>query len=257
MSRIVLSGLVQDMSGSAGSYVYSKWKGLHYIRLKAATVTNPNTTHQATIRNSLACVARGWSSLSAVDRALWAARAVTAGFPRNKEKKMGSGQLAGTRGRLFSGMNAQVASNTLLSASGGGLGFTFVTVPPLYKASTPLTLTCGFLPNPTKNLGIAGTFSPALKDSRVLIFFKATEKGASKYLIKSVTVAPSDSAFDVTDLFTVRTGHGVNIQEVTWEEKYGFTGGPNAGKIIGYLQYKILTSDGDVGSCSATIPVVY
>jgi len=260
MSRIVLSGLVQDMSGSAGSYVYSKWKGLHYIRLKAATVTNPNTLKQANVRNTLSASAKSWSSLTPEQRALWARYASNQGFPRNKEKNMGSQGLCTHKGRLFGGINAVTSTNTCLAASGNLLSL--LTVPPVYKSSTPVSFTYEFHLSPLK-LRIGATVSPVVPNDQIaMVWFKSTEKSAFKYIMLNSKIVTGEDEVDITQesnfVATVRVGHGNNIQEVPWETKYGsISDGPNKDKLIGYLQFRMVSQDGNIGSSSATLPVYY
>jgi len=259
MSRLVLAGLLQDMVGSAGSYVYSKWKGIHYLRLKASTVTNPNTAKQASIRTQFSATARGWSSATSEERALWASYAENHGSARNKEKNQGSQSLCTYRGRLFSGMNGKIGSNTCVVAGDTSLS-SLNTVPPLYKAPTAMALTYnGFVRITDPQFVVAGSIFPAMPiDGKAHIWFKANEKSAHKYIIATADLAKTDSSFPNVEIVTVRVGHGQDIQEVGWEDKYGdLATGPNVGKVIGHVQFRVVTNDGDIGTASALYPVVY
>jgi hypothetical protein len=54
----IKKGILGGFSGSVGNVVGANWKGIDYLRIKPADITNPNTTLQSTQRLKFAAVLR-------------------------------------------------------------------------------------------------------------------------------------------------------------------------------------------------------
>lgn len=70
MTKIKYSALVESMSGKLNGSVMSKNKSGHYIRTKT-TPSNPQTSFQTAVRNSLASIAQAWRGLTDTQRKSW------------------------------------------------------------------------------------------------------------------------------------------------------------------------------------------
>jgi hypothetical protein len=64
MAKITYSPLIADIRGSAGGATFAAWKGRGYVRSKVKP-SNPNTTAQQTVRDSMARLSPQWRSLPA------------------------------------------------------------------------------------------------------------------------------------------------------------------------------------------------
>jgi len=72
MARITLGSMVNTISGSIGEMVYSTWKGISYIRRKATTIVNSQSTDQAAIRTRIAECAKYWNdTLTVAQKDAW------------------------------------------------------------------------------------------------------------------------------------------------------------------------------------------
>jgi len=71
MAKISLSPLVVDIRNKVADMVFSKWRGINYVRSRV-TPSNPNTQAQQDVRNSLARCVDMWQGLTAVWKAGWA-----------------------------------------------------------------------------------------------------------------------------------------------------------------------------------------
>jgi|GEM_PF-3266790 len=264
MAKIILSGLLQDMVGSAGSNTYSKWKGIHYFRLKAATVTNPRTTCQSLIRSTFTTAAKGWGSLTSSQRALFAQYAESHGSARNREKREGTYGIMSPAGRLFSGMNAKIACDTAV-ASGGLLAP--LTKPPINKAPTITSFAVKF--QSVGNFRADITVTPvAPVDTYVYVSFKSVLNKASSYIMTNIyaksgtpvpakILASNDTVSFAGELY-VRVGHGADIDFALWGDVFGdMSSGPYANKIIGWCQARCVTVDGAIGTATGLVPLIY
>lgn len=70
MSRIFLSPLIVDIRGKQSDTVFSKWKGINYIRSRVVPA-NPNTAQQQGIRNALKRLVGLWQDLGATVPINW------------------------------------------------------------------------------------------------------------------------------------------------------------------------------------------
>lgn len=79
MAKCKFGMMMVDARGKLGGHVFTKARNGATIRTKV-TPTNPQTSFQALVRNRLASLSSGWSSLSESDRASW--NSGTALFPK-------------------------------------------------------------------------------------------------------------------------------------------------------------------------------
>lgn len=70
MARISLSPLVVDIRNKVADMVFSKWRGINYVRSRV-TPSNPNTQAQQDVRNSLARCVDMWQGMQATFTAAW------------------------------------------------------------------------------------------------------------------------------------------------------------------------------------------
>lgn len=119
MAKIVLGMALNDIRGSVGSQVFSVWKGTHYIRQKAASIANPNSTKQVLARNRLALCSQLWSStLTAPQKREWAEQAQRWGTAAKENSSKGYRDLMPDLGRNMSGYNAYIRANVTLAMIG-------------------------------------------------------------------------------------------------------------------------------------------
>lgn len=121
MARIILSGLLNDIRNAVGSLVYSAWKGVHYVRNKAATVSNPNSTDQANIRARMSAAAKRWYDvLTAIQRNLWNEYAQGLGSAEGSDSAQEGGTkvVIPTNRGIMSGFNAYVMAMCLNYTAG-------------------------------------------------------------------------------------------------------------------------------------------
>ncbi len=119
MAKIVLSDLLNDIRGSIGAHVYSTWKGTHYIREKAASISNPNSPSQEGVRLSLSIAAGRWTSaLSVAQRVGWDELAQRWGSAAKENTSKGYKDLIPDIGRNMSGYNAFVRAAVMNSKMG-------------------------------------------------------------------------------------------------------------------------------------------
>lgn len=112
MARIWLSEIAQDIRGSIGNHTYSIWRGLNYLRNKAASIINPCSIDQENMRARAAAASKRWNdTLTVNQRALWNE------YAEAMDPKPGNG--GGTKniipdnGGVMSGFNAYVMNNCL------------------------------------------------------------------------------------------------------------------------------------------------
>lgn len=251
MAKIVPSGLIQDIKGSIGAYTYAGWKGIHYIRLKSASISNPNSPLQAKMRGSLADSVRLWWTLTAVQRALWAEYAQSLGSARADEEQMAYGGIIPPRGNIMTGFNAFCSLNQLLTSVNAAR----VLVPPISDPPVSCFIdAAAFVVGPPVGLTVTVKSTvPLLKDSYVQLWYDPVGVSMHSYLLAVSPVQSADALLDWTLVGypTVRAGHDVNIEEVPWEDKFGLLPtGPYAGKFIGLLQTRLIDVDGAPGPAS-------
>jgi len=79
MARITFSPLITDARGKVGDTVFSKWKGINYIRTRV-TPANPNTAAQQNTRDKMAQAVSVWQYLDSAVKAAWNRYGATLGI---------------------------------------------------------------------------------------------------------------------------------------------------------------------------------
>ena len=168
MSRIYLSPLIVDIRGKQSDTVFSKWKGINYIRSRVVPA-NPKTAAQTAIRNALARLVSLWQDAypsMAINWDDWAS------------------------GRDYSGFNKFIGKNVIDERDGNLLdimqevGFTKL----LTMAATTGTL--------TKEIDIAWTPTPVPANTDLEMYFK--EVGSSTWDKKATSPATTASPVTAT-----------------------------------------------------------
>lgn len=119
MAVIKLGALISDIRGKLQNGVYSLAKGgVHYVKNIPASVTNPNSTDQALVRNLLQLASKKWyNTLTPAQRVGWEELAQNlAGLA--SEGNGGVLNLVPPIGMKGSGLNAYVAFHTRAWAAG-------------------------------------------------------------------------------------------------------------------------------------------
>lgn len=112
MARIWLSEIANDIRGSIKNHTYSIWKGLNYLRQKAASISNPCSTHQMNMRAKTTSTAKRWyTTLTEIQRGLWIEYA-EAMAPKAGDGGGTKNLIPDNRG-VMSGFNAYIMLNCL------------------------------------------------------------------------------------------------------------------------------------------------
>lgn len=118
MARIILSDILNDIRNSIGAHTYSNWKGINYIREKAALVGNPRSLAQGIYRGIVEKYSRRWfGTLTDDQRSLWEAMAASLGDASKSDQTQGQHQIIPISRKVLSGMNAFIKTNALLSSA--------------------------------------------------------------------------------------------------------------------------------------------
>lgn len=70
MARVTFSPLIVEMSGKVADAVFSRWKGIDYVRSRV-TPANPQTALQTAQREALANTLTMWQSIKSWAKAIW------------------------------------------------------------------------------------------------------------------------------------------------------------------------------------------
>lgn len=225
MAKVKMGALVEEISGSIGQLVFSKWKGLHYARYKAATVMNPMSEYQAGVRNCLATSTQLWWSLTDIQRALWEEYAQGQGRARADEKAVGSKNLIKPRGILQSGFNAFIGANVVTYS----IDQSRVLIPST-KAKPPGILVekktgevsiCHFTLGPPGRFDISVDITPlsaCYADTYARVWIKGVWAGAHAYIAGLSDVwASGEMDKKTVTIPTIRMGSNGNMAEVPFE----------------------------------------
>ncbi|MBN1532976.1 MAG: hypothetical protein JXA20_09965 [Spirochaetes bacterium] len=71
MAVIKLNEMITDVRNKKGTNVYSRWKGLNYVRCHNGQVKDANTESQRAVRAAFAALTRSWKGLAAVMKESW------------------------------------------------------------------------------------------------------------------------------------------------------------------------------------------
>lgn len=205
MARIILSGLLNDIRNAVGSLVYSAWKGVHYVRNKAATVSNPNSTDQANIRARMSAAAKRWYDvLTVAQRDLWNEYAQGLGSAEGSDSAQEGGTkvVIPTNRGIMSGFNAYVMAMCLNYTAGvypvsgwsddAPLGIT----PP----NAPTVLICSpCFASPVNQIMLTWTDPaepPVLGVGRIRVFAVSLDGGVHRQQIANVPKAQENYTFN-------------------------------------------------------------
>ena len=222
MARIVLNGaMVQDMHGSMGSAVVSKWKGLHYIRLSSPNISNSRTAPQMKMRNGLVSSLIGWRGLTPAQRAQWEEYAQAQGSMSADDSQVGSKGIIPSPSRTQAGVNAFIGVNQRLRS----IDLIPVVIPPLYSLQGGQVVSTDIVGG---ELEVEVHFPPdSLEVGDVVRLWGRGEWSAShSYIVKShpLVIADIVPGVIISVIFTVgtwRLGHGHHIVEVPTTDLLG------------------------------------
>lgn len=255
MAKIVFSGLIQDMKGSTGATTFGKWKGIHWARLKAASVSNPMTVAQGKIRGALATSSVLWWALTPTQRNLWNEYAQAKGSAQGNNNQEGYGGIIPIPGNLMSGFNAFISVNQFLTAVGAAR----VSVPPIGDNPPAAVIdSVKFIAGPNLEFKVKSLVNLP-KDSYVQFWVNPVGGSTHAYLNSASVVLPSGAPASATLTEpNVKVGHDKNIGWVTWTQFLGdIATGPKANRIVLEVQSRIIDKDGGYGASSAVQQVEY
>lgn len=155
MAKISLSPLVVDIRNKVADMVFSKWRGINYVRSRV-TPSNPNTQAQQDVRNSLARCVDMWQGLTAVWKAGWAYVA---------------------SGKSYSGYNRMCSENRAKEEAQNA-----ITASPATDVSSLAT----FVPSTgaaTKEISVVFTPSPVPAGQKLQVFARETSLTSDKTVV--------------------------------------------------------------------------
>lgn len=155
MAKISLSPLVVDIRNKVADMVFSKWRGINYVRSRV-TPSNPNTQAQQDVRNSLARCVDMWQGLSAVWKAGWAYVA---------------------SGKSYSGYNRMVSENRAKEEAQNA-----ITASPATDVAS-LTAFAADTGTATKEIDLVFTPSPVTTGQKLQVFARETSEVADKVVV--------------------------------------------------------------------------
>ncbi|MBI4721440.1 MAG: hypothetical protein HY769_00270 [Candidatus Stahlbacteria bacterium] len=129
MGKIVTSGLIQSIKGSAGEFTYSSWKGVQVFKQRMKKRKKIPTEKEIKAREIFAFLANEWKKLSLIEYALWEYEAKRKGKTLNPATQ---GLIHISKNRMM-GKNAFMAVNQTLIAC----GFKHILLPPNYQTKKP------------------------------------------------------------------------------------------------------------------------
>jgi len=255
MAKIILSGLIQDMNGSSGATTFGKWKGIHWMRLKAASISNPMTLAQSKVRGALSDSSRSWWALTPAQRDLWNEYADKKGSAQDSDNQEGYGGLIPKPGKLLSGFNAYIGVNQVLTS----IGVARVLQPPIANGPNACVLdTVKFIAGPKLSIK-AITNGNLTQDSYIQFWVNPIGGSTHGYVagISAVQVSGAPANYTL-ELDTVKIGHDKNIGVVVWSDFLGdIATGPNANRYVVEVQARLIDKFGEVGTPSSIQAVLY
>ncbi len=148
MARITFGSIVNSVSGSIDEMVYATWKGIAYIRSKAKSISNPQSSDQMDIRSRVAECARYWyDTLTQAQRNGWESYAGSIVIPSS-----GPGDIIKPPTGPFSGYTAFIRNNILLFVTGQKAAGAFLDDAPngISGPDAPVGAVGGFVANEIK-----------------------------------------------------------------------------------------------------------
>lgn len=190
MARIWLSEIANDIRGSIKNHTYSIWKGLNYIRQKAASISNPNSIYQAVIRaKTTACSKRWYATLTQGQRDLW--NEYAAALPPKPGDGGGTRQVIPDNRGVMSGFNAYVTLNLWAFSALVVDDANFIDDAPIGvdAPNAPTVLLCAWdVPTCCINLTWTDPIA-ALVGSKIRIWAVSLDSGAHRQLRSAVALA--------------------------------------------------------------------
>lgn len=120
MARVTYSPLIVEMSGKCGDAVFSRWKGIDYVRSRV-TPANPQSDLQTAQRNALKHTLTMWQSIKLWGKKIWDHYAT--GYPWSGYNRYMDHNIllvkAGTAGKITPYNAAYVKISTMAIAAGG------------------------------------------------------------------------------------------------------------------------------------------
>lgn len=195
MARIWLSEIANDIRGSIANHTYSIWKGLNYIREKAASISNPCSADQSNVRAKTTQSSRRWyDTLTQGQRDLWNeyAGALT---PKEGDGG-GTRQVIPDNRGVMSGFNVYVAINLWAYTGDITTLITFIDDAPvgIDAPNAPTTFAC-IWDVPT----CCPTFTwvdplGALVGTRIRLWGVSLDGGAHRQLMTTITLGDETAA---------------------------------------------------------------
>ncbi len=200
MARIWLSEIANDIRGSIKNHTYSIWKGLNYIREKAASISNPCSFFQQRIRAKTTATSKRWYvTLTQGQRDLW--NEYASNLPPKEGDGGGMLQVIPDNRGVMSGYNAYIMINLLATSANVTGGEAFIDDAPIGidAPSAPLGLT-GEWNGATCCIDIAWSDpAEALVGSKIRVWFVSTDAGVHKQTLLGIALA-----VEVANICTVR-----------------------------------------------------
>lgn len=155
MAKISLSPLVVDIRNKVADMVFSKWRGINYVRSRV-TPSNPNTQAQQDVRNSLARCVDMWQGFTAVWKQGWAYVA---------------------SGKSYSGYNRMCSENRVKEEAQNA-----ITASPATDVSSVATFTAA-TGTATKEVDVTFTPSPVPAGHKLQVFARETSLVGDKVVV--------------------------------------------------------------------------
>lgn len=155
MAKISLSPLVVDIRNKVADMVFSKWRGINYVRSRV-TPSNPQTQAQTDVRNSLARCVDMWQGMQATFTAAWNYVA---------------------SGKSYSGYNRMVSENRVVEE-----GLTAITGSPTTDVSSLSAFTAA-TGTATKEVDITFTPSPVPVGKKLQVFARVESLAPAKNVV--------------------------------------------------------------------------
>jgi hypothetical protein len=197
--KIKFGALVTEGRGKLGGHVASRNRSANYLRTKTSPV-NPQTTSQSGVRTSFATYSQGWRSLTAVQRAAWAA--VVDQFTKLN--------VFGDTVRL-TGANLYMSLNRVIATIGGAA----ISTPPI--ASAPGGVTSLSLVADVSDAWIKATYAPAIAATDTVEIWATAPQSAgisfvkNKYRYIGKIVTADVSPYNLTALYEAKFGTGWKV----------------------------------------------
>ena len=215
MARMTWSGLVSDISGKLGGTIFSKWKGIMYMRVASASVANPMTPFQALVHNTLSDSVAIWKGMTQVQKAEWEEYAQSLGSASSGDSHIGAKGIIPRKSRIQSGINAFIGANQMLLRA----QYVRRMVPPVMPtpsgvavAGTTVVPGVGY----SVDMYAPDHCKPGFK-TRVVIWQKIDRAGAHAHIIELGDVlneCPETPVMQNSTIDSVRVGTGHTVEAV-------------------------------------------